>query len=112
VQRWRRDLEAFLSRFVAGHRGLRFGRLFGVPAAYAGRKLFSYAIDDGLVAKLPPAARELAIAKGARPWAPRNRQMAHWVIFRPGTASATDALVPFLEIAARHAALDTGRSRS
>lgn len=117
---WRKDLEDYLSRFVAGHRGLRFGRMFGVPAAYAGRKLFSCAIDDGIVAKLPPDALTAALAKGAMRWAPRPPKLgaagkatrAGWVMFRPKSAVAAEAIRPFLEIAARHVALDAGHTRS
>jgi hypothetical protein len=109
---WRRELEQVLSRFVASHRGLRLGRLFGVPAAYAGGRLFACATADGIAARLPSSALDAARAGGGAPWTPRGRRRRDWVVFRPGTARAADAIGPFLEIAARHVALEAGRARS
>ena len=116
---WRKELELYLVAFVASHRGLKLGRLFGVPAAYAGRQLFACAIEDGITARLPASALEAAIAKGAASWTPRGRSVARssvaatrgrrtrsWVIFRPRSARALETIAPFLEIAARHVALD------
>jgi hypothetical protein len=117
---WRQDLEEYLAGFVAGHRGLRFGRMFGMPAGYAGRRLFSCVFEDGITAKLPPQAMAAARKHGATPWnpiargataKPKPRRMNHWVIFRPRTRRAADAVGPFLEIAARHVAIDVSRPR-
>jgi hypothetical protein len=99
-----RTLEAYLAGFVAEHAGLRLGRMFGAPAAYAGRKLFSCVIGDGITAKLPPDAFELALTKNATRWTPRGRTMTGWVIFRPDNPRAFESVGPFLEIAARHVA--------
>ena len=109
--RWRKELEEYLSRFVAAHRGLRFGRLFGLPAAYAGRTMFSCVVEDGITARLPVSALESALDKGAARWR-GSRSQPSWVIFRPKTSRQTDAVSVFLEIAARHAALEGGRTRS
>jgi hypothetical protein len=119
---WRQDLEEYLAGFVAGHRGLRFGRMFGMPAGYAGRRLFSCVFEDGITAKLPPEAMAAARKHGATPWNPIKRSTTArpkapretpWVIFRPRTRRAADAIGPFLEIAARHVAVDASpRSRS
>jgi hypothetical protein len=107
---WRRDLAFYLDNFVASHPGLRSGRMFGWPAAYAGRRLFSCAVDDGIVAKLPADAVPAALASGATRWTPRGRPAARrsrlsggWMIFRPKDLRAAQAIAPFLEIAARHA---------
>ena len=107
---WRRDLAFYLDNFVASHPGMRSGKMFGWPAAYAGRRLFSCAVDDGIIAKLPPDAVPAAIAKGAKRWAPRGRPRGRqsqsstggWMIFRPKDLRAAQAIAPFLEIAARH----------
>ena len=100
---WRKDLEHVLNAFVADHRGLRTGRMFGLPGAYAGRKLFACVYQDGLTVKLPSDARTVALDRGAIPWTPMGRRMREWVLFRPESPQATGVL-PFLEIAARHAA--------
>lgn len=117
---WRKDLEEYLAGFVAGHRGLRFGRMFGMPAGYAGRRLFSCVFEDGITAKLPADAMAAARKHGATAWnpiapsaatKPKPRKMNHWVIFRPRTRRAADAIGPFLEIAARHVAVDVSPRR-
>ena len=117
---WRKDLEDYLAAFVAGHRGLRLGRMFGMPAAYAGRRLFSCAFEDGITAKLPPDALAAALEQGATPWrpippkpnaAPKASKPNRWVIFRPRTRRAAEAIGPFLEIAARYVVLDTSTRR-
>jgi hypothetical protein len=96
---WRSDAAGYLAAFVASHRGLRSGRLFGQPVAYAGRRLFASACEDGIAAKLPPDALEVALQKGgAAKW------KRGWVIFRLADASAAHRIGPFLEVAARHAA--------
>jgi hypothetical protein len=107
---WRRDLAFYLDNFVASHPGMRTGRMFGWPAAYAGRRLFSLAVDDGIVAKLPADSMAAAIAKGAKRWTPRGRpaprRVKHpaggWMIFRPKDLRTAEAIAPFLEIAARY----------
>ena len=50
---FRADLQPFLTEFIEHHRGLRMGRMFGLPAGYAGRKMFVCLIEDGLIVKLP-----------------------------------------------------------
>ncbi len=101
---WRRDLESWLGGFVSTHNGTRLGRMFGVPAAYAGRRLFSCVIENGVIARLPAAAFDRALAAGGERWTPKGRRMTGWVIFRPKTPLEADAIGPFLEIAARHVA--------
>jgi hypothetical protein len=101
---WRKDLEQLLNAFVAEHRGLETGRLFGAPGAYAGRKLFACVVVEGIAVRLPADAQRAAIERGGRPWTPIGRRMADWVVFKPPSAAAAAAIAPFLEIGARHAA--------
>jgi hypothetical protein len=105
----RRDLLDLFETFVAQHRGLRLGRMFGAPAIYAGRRLSACLMDDGVVMKLPPAAAERARALGGKPWvsatgAARGRTMKGWVIVVPRSGVDATRLLPLLEAAAHHAA--------
>jgi hypothetical protein len=105
----RRDLLDLFETFVAQHRGLRLGRMFGAPAIYAGRRLGACLMDGGVVMKLPPAAAERARALGGTPWRPKSgpakgRIMTGWVFVVPRTAADAARLLPLLEAAARHAA--------
>ena len=95
---WRTDLAGYLAAFVESHRGLRSGRLFGRPVAYAGRRVFASACEDGIAARLPPDASRAALRRGAVKW------KRGWVIFPLEDASAAERIGPFLEVAARHAA--------
>jgi hypothetical protein len=101
---WRRDLATWLHQFVAAHPGLRVGRMFGFPAAYAGRRLVCCVREDGLVARLPPAAFEAARRAGAAQWAPKGRRMTGWVMFRPTMPREADLMGPCLEMGARYVA--------
>lgn len=101
---WPKDLEQLLNTFVADHRGLSTGRLFGAPAAYAGRKVFACLVNDGITVRLAPDAVPIALERGGRRWTPIGRRMTNWVIFSPASAHAAACLTPFLEIAARHVA--------
>ena len=78
----RLDLRDFLQAFVEQHRGLRFGKIFGRPAGYAGRRVFAYVTSDGLAI----------------------RSADRWVIHRSKHAVAARTLLPLLEIAARQVA--------
>jgi hypothetical protein len=80
---FRADLQRFLAEFIEHHRGLRTGRLFGLPAGYAGRRMFVCLRGNGLIMKLPD--------RGWVKYTPRNRREA-------------TRLVPLLEIAARFVA--------
>jgi hypothetical protein len=80
---FRADLQTFLAEFIEHHRGLRIGRLFGLPAGYAGRRMFVYVRGNGLIVKLP------------------NRG---WVKYRPRNRREAARLAPILEVAARYVA--------
>jgi hypothetical protein len=94
----------FLSDFVSAHRGLRLGRLFGRPAAFAGRRVFACVMEDALIVKLPIDLARREIAHGARLHIRDGRIMRAWVSYRPRTSVAAQRLWPILEMAVRHAA--------
>ena len=76
------DLRELLETFVDNHRGLRFAKMFGKPAAFAGRRAFAY-VDSG----------RIAIKRSGR-----------WIVHRPHTAIEARKLIPLLEVAAREVA--------
>jgi len=96
--------------------------MFGLPAGYAGRKLFVCLMDDGLIVKLPEqiARTEVRTGKGVResgfglrasnpesrvPSPGRaGRTSGVWVKYKPRTAREVIRLAPILEVAARHVA--------
>ena len=101
------------------HRGTRLGRMFGLPAGYVGRKLFTCLIEDGIIVRLPDevARREIRSKHGAPysrgprravpsalRWRRRGHAMGSWVMYRPQGAAHARRLAPVLEIAARHVA--------
>lgn len=99
------DLGAFLNEFVAARRGLRAGRMFGAPAAYAGRKMFACAYEHGVICKLPTDLLRDQIKTGrAAPFEARGRTMTGWVMYHPATLAAARRLEPTLEAAARFVA--------
>jgi len=68
------DPRTFLTDFVATHRGTRMGRLFGVPAAFAGRRPFARLSRRGLEYRASPTDAWLL----ARPsTGPEYLQLAH-----------------------------------
>jgi hypothetical protein len=100
-------MRSLLAEFGDAHRGVRVGQLFGVPAAYAGRRLFASLADDGIVVRLPRELARREIAGGATPHtrggAKADRTSA-WVMYRPRTLVEARRLWPILEAAARCAA--------
>jgi TfoX/Sxy family transcriptional regulator of competence genes len=101
---YRRELTSFLEEFAAQHRGVRLGKMFGLPALYAGRRLFACLLEDGVIVRLPDADARRALKSGAREYSRRGRPAGAWVIYEPRTALAARRLAPMLEIAARHVA--------
>ena len=102
---FRADLQTFLAEFIEHHRGLRLGRMFGLPAGYAGRKLFVCLIDDGLIVKLPERIAKDEVGTGrAATFNRRSKPSKSWVKYRPRTMREAFRLTPILEIAARHVA--------
>ena len=104
---FRRDLQPFLEEFVAQHKGVRLGKMFGLPAVYVGRRLFACLIEDGVIVRLPDAVAKRELKAGARPFNERQRPgkpMGAWILYEPRTAAAARRLTPVLEIAAQHVA--------
>lgn len=92
-----------LRAFVETHAGLRFGSLFGAPAAFAGRRAFARVDGQLLSIRVPAAGRDFARRLGAAP-APTGRG---WMRL-PRDLGAPDRLGPLLELAARAAARREG----
>ena len=102
---FRSDLQAFLIEFIDQHRGVRLGRMFGLPAGYVGRRLFACLMEDGLLVRLPDDVARREIRRGASPLSQRpGRALGSWVMFKPRTGVAARRLTPILEIAARNVA--------
>ena len=100
-----RDLHAFLREFVETHRGLRAGMMFGLPAAFAGRRVFARVVKTGIAYRVPA---DLVRGPASR----RSRKMGrtNWVTCRPRTRASLERLIPLLERSARHVALTSRRS--
>lgn len=102
---FRSELEPFLREFITEHRGLRLGKMFGLPAGYAGRRLFACLLEDGVLVRLPAdIARKEIAARRARPYSQRGRVMGSWVMYRPRDVVAARRLTPMLELSVRHIA--------
>lgn len=100
---FRADLQPFLADFIEHHRGLRIGRMFGLPAGYAGRRMFVCLIEDGFIVKLPQSlAKDELRAGKAVPFVRRGRPSRLWIKYTPRTAHDAGRLAPILERAARH----------
>lgn len=101
----RAELTGFLDEFADEHRGVRRGRMFGLPAIYVGRRLVTCLMEDGIAIRLPveTARREIRAGRGT-PLNARRRDAGSWVMYRPRTAVAARALTPLLERAVRHIA--------
>jgi len=106
---FRRDLQPFLEEFAAHHRGVRLGKMFGLPAVYAGRRLFACLIEDGVIVRLPDDVARRELKGGGKPYGRRGRTggrpMGSWILYEPRSAAAAGRrLTRVLEIAARHVA--------
>ncbi len=78
--------------------------MFGLPAAYAGRRLFACLIEDGIIVRLPQDVARREIRNGAAPFSRRGKPMGSWVMYSPRTRADAQRLSPLLEIAARNVA--------
>ena len=87
----------FLDEFVATHRGTRLGRLFGEPAAFAGRRVFARVSRGGL------EYRVQTVRHSARK---SHHSNAGWVLVRPATDRDYVRLIPLLERAIEAAVAD------
>ena len=102
---FRHDLQRFLVEFMEQHRGTRLGKMFGLPAGYVGRKLFTCLVEDGIIVRLPEevARREIRSKHGAA-YSRRAHAMGAWVMYCPRNSIHLRHLAPMLEIAARNVA--------
>ena len=79
--------------------------MFGLPAGYAGRKMFVCLIEDGLIVKLPEQlAREELRRGNATPFSRRGKPSQAWMKYVPRTVRDAHRLAPLLERAARYVA--------
>ena len=102
---FRADLQPFLAEFIEHHRGLRVGRMFGLPAGYAGRKMFVCLIEEGFIVKLPERiAKDEVRAGNAKVFVRRGRPSKKWIKYSPRNAREAGRLAPILEAAARYVA--------
>jgi len=100
---FRADLQPFLAEFIEHHRGLRIGRMFGLPAGYAGRRMFVCLLEDGLIVKLPERVAKAEVReRKAAPFSRRGRPSKSWNKYTPRTAREAARLAPILELAARY----------
>jgi hypothetical protein len=102
---FRSDLEPFLREFAAHHRGVRSGVMFGRPAVYAGRRLITCLMDDGLIVRLPDDVARREVRGRGRPFSRRTgRPLGSWVKYEPRTLADARRLTPILETAIDHVA--------
>jgi hypothetical protein len=102
---FRRELTAFIDEFAELHRGVRLGKMFGLPAIYVGRRLVTCLIEDGIIVRLPEdLARSQVRARKGKPFSGRIKAKGTWVLYTPRTAVAARALTPIVEQAARDVA--------
>jgi hypothetical protein len=102
---FRQELTAFFDEFAEHHRGVRRGKMFGLPAIYVGRRLVTCLIEDGIIVRLPEdvARREVREKRGT-PYSHGRAKPGRWVLYRPRTAFAARELTAVVEAAARHVA--------
>jgi len=81
-------LRTFLDEFVAAHRGTRVGRLFGQPAAFAGRRAFARVSRRGL---------EYRAHTRPRPHHRGRKSDLGWILVRPAAGRDYVKLVQLLE---------------
>jgi hypothetical protein len=100
---FRSELAPVLVEFAEQHRGVRLGKMFGVPAIYVGRKLACCLMEEGILMRLPPdVAKREVTEKRAKGYSSRGRALGNWVMYEPKTAVAARRLAPTIEIAVRH----------
>jgi hypothetical protein len=102
---FRSELVTFLTEFADEHRGVRLGKMFGLPAIYVGRRLVTCLIEDGIIVRLPnEVARNEIKSKRGKPYSRRGRETGSWVMYTPKSSIAARALTPTIEKAAREIA--------
>jgi hypothetical protein len=101
---FRGELTVFLDEFAEQHRGVRRGKMFGLPAIYVGRRLVTCLMEDGVAVRLPEDLARREIREKKARFATRGHAMGRWVIYRPRTAVAARKLTAIIETAVRHIA--------
>ena len=102
---FRQELQSFLIEFADQHRGVRLGKMFGLPAIYVGRRLVTCLMEDGIIVRLPTElARDEIRSRRGKPYSQRGRVMGSWVMYTPRSAADARKLTRTVEIAARHVA--------
>ena len=94
----------FLSEFVDHHPGLRLGKAFGMPAAFAGRLIFACAYRGEIACRLSRDDLPPDLKRRARPFRPRGRDSRTWVVLSPNTAAGRRDAARLLEMAAARTA--------
>ena len=97
-----RHVASLLEGFVAGRRGLRFGRYFGEPAVFAGRRIAIRGAGAAVAVRLAPAGRDRALTL-----CPGLVQRSHrgWVyLSAEAGARGSAAMVSLFEHAVHHVA--------
>jgi len=108
--RFRRDLAQALEGFVESHRGLRITRTFGMPSAYAGRRMFACVHADGVACRLSADAARRELKRGAIPFAAAlgrgaaSRSRSGWVFYRLARGGFGREIARVLEESARFTA--------
>ena len=102
---FRAELRALFDEFAHHHSGVRLGGLFGLPAVFAGRRLFACLMEDGIIVRLPADVARREIEKRARPFSRKGGPFDSWVMYRPRTIVDARRLSPVLEVAARYVAM-------
>jgi hypothetical protein len=102
---FRVELQALFDEFAEHHRGVRLGRMFGLPAIFAGRRLVACLMEDGLIVRLPADMARREIEERAEPFSRKGRPLDSWVMYRPRTIVDARRLSPVLEVAARYVAM-------
>jgi hypothetical protein len=102
---FRSDLQAFLTEFAEEHRGVRLGKMFGLPAIYVGRRLVTCLMEDGVIVRLPnDLAKQEIQSKRGKPYSRRGHEMGTWVMYKPRTKADARRLAPTIERAIRRIA--------
>lgn len=102
---FRAELRSFLEEFAYAHRGVRLGKMFGLPAIYVGRKLVTCLMEDGIIVRLSDdLAKEEIRSRRGKPYSRRGREMGSWVMYTPRTSADARRLTPTIERAVRRIA--------
>src|SRR5687767_3345826 len=94
---FRSELQSVLEEFADRHRGVRLGKMFGLPACYVGRRLFTCLMEDGIIVRLPDDVAKREVRGRGRPFSRRGKAMGTWVMYCPRSAAEGRRLTPILE---------------